>query len=72
MHKVIQLFETKNSRHSAVLVGKTGAAKSTTWKVLKGALTRLNLSGKPHYNKVEVSQMMLLLDTLQIYCFIDN
>ncbi|KAE8744396.1 hypothetical protein FOCC_FOCC009000 [Frankliniella occidentalis] len=51
--KVIQLFETKNSRHSAVLVGKTGAAKSTTWKVLKGALTRLHLSGKTNYNKVE-------------------
>ncbi|KAJ1520022.1 hypothetical protein ONE63_004252 [Megalurothrips usitatus] len=51
--KVIQLYETKNSRHSAMLVGKTGAAKSTTWKVLKGALTRLNLFGKSNYNKVE-------------------
>ncbi|XP_034231069.1 dynein heavy chain 2, axonemal [Thrips palmi] len=53
VRKVIQLFETKNSRHSAMLVGKTGAAKSTTWKVLKGALTRLNLSGKANYNKIE-------------------
>ena len=53
--KVIQLFETKNSRHSAVLCGKTGSAKSTTWKVLKGVLTRLSGVDNPEYAKVEAS-----------------
>ncbi|XP_039277425.1 dynein heavy chain 2, axonemal [Nilaparvata lugens] len=46
--KVIQLYETKMSRHSVMLVGKTGTAKSTTWKVLRNILTYLkkeNVSG---------------------------
>jgi len=33
--KVIQLHETKNSRHSVMILGNTGTAKSVTWKVLK-------------------------------------
>lgn len=40
--KVIQLYETKTSRHSVMIVGGTQSAKSATWRVLQGAMTSLN------------------------------
>ena len=40
--KVIQLFETKNSRHSTMIVGETGSGKSTVWRTLQKGLTRLH------------------------------
>jgi len=40
--KVIQLYETKISRHSVMLLGHTGAAKTATWKTLKEAMALLN------------------------------
>uniref|UniRef100_A0A3Q2VGI4 Dynein heavy chain hydrolytic ATP-binding dynein motor region domain-containing protein n=1 Tax=Haplochromis burtoni TaxID=8153 RepID=A0A3Q2VGI4_HAPBU len=43
--KVIQLYETKNSRHSSMLVGKTGSAKSVTWRTLQNAMTALHRKG---------------------------
>ena len=39
--KVIQLFETKNSRHSVVLVGCTQSGKTSIWQTLKRAMTRI-------------------------------
>ncbi|XP_039605580.1 dynein heavy chain 2, axonemal [Polypterus senegalus] len=50
--KVIQLYETKNSRHSTMIVGKTGSGKSVTWKILKAALSTLQHKGEPGYNAV--------------------
>uniref|UniRef100_A0A3B5LCR6 Dynein heavy chain hydrolytic ATP-binding dynein motor region domain-containing protein n=1 Tax=Xiphophorus couchianus TaxID=32473 RepID=A0A3B5LCR6_9TELE len=47
--KVIQLYETKNSRHSTMLVGKTGSAKTITWKILQQSLTALNQKGEPDF-----------------------
>ncbi|KAB0795300.1 hypothetical protein PPYR_12139 [Photinus pyralis] len=52
MIKVIQLYETKNSRHSTMILGKTGTAKSATWKCLKASLGHLKKAGKPGYNVV--------------------
>lgn len=46
--KVIQLYETKNSRHSVMLLGNTGTAKTVTWQMLKrayGKMNKLNKSG---------------------------
>ncbi|XP_061921125.1 dynein axonemal heavy chain 2 [Entelurus aequoreus] len=40
--KVIELYETKNSRHSSMLVGKTGCGKTVTWKTLKSALIAMH------------------------------
>jgi len=40
--KIIQLYETKISRHSVMLLGQTGAAKTATWKTLKDAMALLN------------------------------
>ncbi|XP_037533396.1 dynein heavy chain 2, axonemal [Nematolebias whitei] len=54
MTKVIQLYKTKNSRHSSMLVGKTGSAKSVTWRTLQNALTTLHDKGEPGFQQVQV------------------
>ena len=45
--KVIQLFETKNSRHSVVLVGCTQSGKTAIWQTLKRAMTRVASQEQP-------------------------
>ncbi|XP_050296141.1 dynein axonemal heavy chain 2 isoform X2 [Anthonomus grandis grandis] len=54
MTKVIQLYETKNSRHSVMILGKTGTAKSVTWKTLQGTMGKLKHQNKPGFNMVQV------------------
>ncbi|XP_028992315.1 dynein axonemal heavy chain 2 isoform X2 [Betta splendens] len=54
MTKVIQLYETKNSRHASMLVGKTGSAKSVTWRTLQRALTVLHQQGASECQPVQV------------------
>ena len=44
--KIIQLYETKNSRHSVMIVGLSGSGKSVTWKILQNTLTRLKKENK--------------------------
>uniref|UniRef100_A0A8C2ZK56 Dynein axonemal heavy chain 2 n=1 Tax=Cyclopterus lumpus TaxID=8103 RepID=A0A8C2ZK56_CYCLU len=51
--KVIQLYETKNSRHSSMLVGKTGSAKSVTWRTLQIVLSSLHRKGEPGFCLVQ-------------------
>uniref|UniRef100_A0A8C1Q525 Dynein, axonemal, heavy chain 2 n=1 Tax=Cyprinus carpio TaxID=7962 RepID=A0A8C1Q525_CYPCA len=48
--KVIQLYETKNSRHSSMIVGKTGSGKTVTWRTLQNALSTLHRKGEPEFN----------------------
>ncbi|XP_069805044.1 dynein axonemal heavy chain 2 isoform X1 [Dendropsophus ebraccatus] len=50
--KVIQLYETKTSRHSCMIVGRTCSGKTTTWHCLQAALSALCRSGDTSYNLV--------------------
>ena len=52
--KVIQLYETKNSRHSVMLVGQTLSGKSVTWKLLQATMTRLHKAGEAAFPIVKV------------------
>ena len=53
--KIIQLYETKNSRHSTMIVGNSLTGKSVSWKVLQATLTRLNKEGDPNALVVKVT-----------------
>lgn len=54
MTKVIQLYETKNSRHSTMIVGSTLSGKTVSWRILQAAMGRLNKDGDPNYQAVRV------------------
>lgn len=56
MTKVIQLYETKNSRHSSMLVGKTGCGKSVTWKILQRTITTMHHKAEPGFQTVQVGE----------------
>ncbi|MCI4377271.1 hypothetical protein PGIGA_G00201730 [Pangasianodon gigas] len=50
--KVIQMYETKNSRHSSMIVGKTGSGKTVTWRILQNTLCTMHRKGEPGFNLV--------------------
>ncbi|XP_035155786.1 dynein axonemal heavy chain 2 isoform X7 [Callithrix jacchus] len=50
--KVFQLYETKNSRHSTMIVGCTGSGKTTSWRILQASLSCLCRAGDPNFNIV--------------------
>lgn len=51
--KIIQLYETKSTRHGVMVVGQSGSGKSTCWKILQQALTRLKKQGSATHNLVK-------------------
>ncbi|VVD00553.1 unnamed protein product [Leptidea sinapis] len=57
LHKVIQTFETKNSRHSSILLGDTNTAKTVSWKMLAATLSRLRREKVPGFENVQVYPM---------------
>ncbi|XP_053613118.1 dynein axonemal heavy chain 2 isoform X1 [Plodia interpunctella] len=57
LHKVIQTFETKNSRHSSILLGDTNTAKTVSWKMLAATLSRLAREKVPGFINVQVFPM---------------
>ncbi|XP_012280984.2 dynein heavy chain 2, axonemal [Orussus abietinus] len=52
--KVIQLYETKTSRHSTMIVGESNTAKTVTWETLKNTLTTMKKNKEAGYNAVHV------------------
>ncbi|XP_034934334.1 dynein heavy chain 2, axonemal [Chelonus insularis] len=50
--KVVELYETKNSRHSTMIVGQSNTGKSATWKVLKNTMTTMKKEAKIGFNAV--------------------
>ncbi|KAG9397278.1 Dynein heavy chain and region D6 of dynein motor [Carpediemonas membranifera] len=50
LQKVFQLYETKNARHGVMIIGNTGAGKSTVWRTLAEVLTRLKNDGVVGHN----------------------
>lgn len=54
MTKVIQLYETKNSRHSTMIVGGTLSGKSVSWRLLQGVMGYLCKEGEPGFQQVKV------------------
>ena len=57
--KTIQLYETKTSRHSVMIVGGTQSGKSVAWQTLQSAMTRLNKEGDPNFQIVKVRYLLL-------------
>ena len=57
--KVIQLYETKNSRHSTMIVGATLSGKTVTWRVLQATLSSLCKEGEAGYTLVKVCMCSL-------------
>ncbi|XP_037870398.1 dynein axonemal heavy chain 2 isoform X3 [Bombyx mori] len=57
LHKVIQTFETKNSRHSSILLGDTNTAKSVSWRMLSATISRLCRENVPGFENVQVHPM---------------
>lgn len=51
--KIIQLYETKSSRHSVMIVGNTQSGKTVCWRMLQASMTRLNKEGAA-YQAVKV------------------
>ena len=51
--KVIQLHETKNSRHSTMIVGNTNVGKTVTWKTLQASLSQMKKAGESGFNNVK-------------------
>ncbi|CAH8498261.1 unnamed protein product [Heterobilharzia americana] len=52
LNKVIQLYETKSSRHSVMIVGKTLSGKSTTWRLLKAVHNSLAKESNSEFERV--------------------
>lgn len=53
-NKVIELYETKNSRHSTMIVGKSNTAKTVTWKVLQNTMIAMKRDRRPGFENVQL------------------
>ena len=65
--KIVQLYETKNSRHAVMIVGQTGSGKSVTWRTLRNTLTRLSKENKDsQYQIVRVRSLSVCQSIIEI------
>ena len=54
MSKIMQLYDSKNTRHGNMLVGGSLSGKSTTWKILQKAMNSLNKENPTKFPFVKV------------------
>ena len=57
MLKIIQLWETKLSRHSVMTVGGTQSGKTVAWRVLQSVMAKLHAEGEPGFQQVRVGNI---------------
>lgn len=55
--KVIQLYETKASRHGVMIVGDTGSGKSTVWKLLQSTMLKMSKVSPDRFVAAKVSPL---------------
>eukprot|EP00736_Rhodelphis_marinus_P013382 Rmarinus@m.14828 len=53
VQKVIQLYESKLTRHGNMLIGHTLSGKTTTWRILAKVMTRLKKEGRQGFQSVK-------------------
>ncbi len=51
--KVVQLYDSKNTRHGNMLVGTSMSGKSTCWKMLRNTLNALSKENPKKYPQVK-------------------
>lgn len=56
--KIVQLYEIKTHRPSVIIIGHSGAAKSTTWKTLSDTLILLKNEQINSFETVIVSTII--------------
>lgn len=70
--KVLQLYNTKATRHGNMVVGKAYSGKTTCWTVLAAALTSLAEKGVENYKKVTPFKLNpKAIDTKELYGWVD-
>jgi len=58
--KIVQLYEIKSYRSSVIIIGNSGAAKSTTWKILRDTFILLKSEQINSFETVIVSNIVIL------------
>ena len=69
--KIIQLYDTLQVRHGLMLVGPTGAGKTSNWKVLQKSLSDLD-DGQRFYKTEAVVINPKSIRKGQVYCELDE
>jgi dynein heavy chain len=54
-NKVLHLWDTLNTRHGVMVVGRSGSGKTVTWQTLSGSLKRLKNSGAEGFEPVKMN-----------------
>ena len=71
--KMVQLFDSKNTRHGNMLVGSSQSGKSTCWKILKNAMNALNKADPKQFPGVKLEILNpKAVDMKELFGFVDG
>jgi dynein heavy chain, axonemal len=71
--KVVQLYDSKNTRHGNMLVGSSMSGKTTSWKMLKNALNTLNKENPKKYPQVKTEVLNpKSIDLKELFGYVDG